>query len=115
MTVSGDKGIVEKRAIELEQRLKDLERQLSDQQSQAKKDLDIALRSAATHELEYAKQLSSFAHVLEGMRTCFLALCLSLRSLLLTPHIFFFELLKDRVLPLPPRVRRVMICQSITL
>ena len=66
LTVPGEKGIVEKRATELEQRLKDLERQFVDQQSRTKKDLDDALSSAASREQEYATQVSDLARVIEG-------------------------------------------------
>ena len=66
LTVPGDKGIVEKRATELEQRLRDLERQFVDQQSRAKEDLNDARNSAALREQEYAAQVSELARMMEG-------------------------------------------------
>ena len=55
-----------KQSSELEQRLKDLERQLVDQQSRAKEDLDDARNSAASREQEYAAQVSELARMMEG-------------------------------------------------
>ena len=66
LTVSGEKDTIAKRSSELEQRLNDLERQLVDQQSRAKKDLDDALSSAASREQEYAAQVSELARMMEG-------------------------------------------------
>ena len=64
--ISGEKDAIAKQSSELEQRLKDLERQLVDQQSRAKEDLDDARSSAASREQEYAAQVSELARMMEG-------------------------------------------------
>ena len=65
-TISGEKDAIAKQSSELEQRLKDLERQLVDQQSRAKEDLNDARNSAALREQEYAAQVSELARMMEG-------------------------------------------------
>ena len=65
-TISGEKDAIAKQSSELEQRLKDLERQLVDQQSRAKEDLNDARNSAALREQEYAAQVSELVRMMEG-------------------------------------------------
>ena len=66
MPIPGDKKLAEKRAADLEKQLKKLEKQLADQQTGSKKELDEVRTAANLREKEYALRLSGLTRAAEG-------------------------------------------------